>query len=67
MPNGLTPDSGLSVPQGLTPSAGLTVGSGLSFQGFGGGAPVVSNGILLEDNTSFLLLEDNTSILLLEA
>ena len=29
--------------------------------------PVVSNGILLEDNTSFLLLEDNTSILLLEA
>jgi hypothetical protein len=35
----------------------------------GGAAPppVVSNGILLEDNTSFLLLEDNTSILLLEA
>ena len=33
----------------------------------GAAPPVVSNGILLEDNTSFLLLEDNTSILLLEA
>lgn len=31
-----------------------------------GGAPAVANGLLLEDNTSFILLEDNSSILLLE-
>jgi hypothetical protein len=29
----------------------------------GGG---VNNGLLLEDNTSFILLEDNTSVILLE-
>lgn len=34
---------------------------------FSGGAPAVNNGLLLEDNSSFILLEDNTSILLLEA
>lgn len=28
--------------------------------------PVVNNGLLLEDDTSFILLEDNASILLLE-
>ena len=67
MSNGLTTDAGLSIPTGLAPSAGLAgPNTGLSFEGFGGTPPVVSNGILLEDNTSFLLLEDNTSILLLE-
>lgn len=32
-----------------------------------GGGPVVNDGLLLEDNSSFILLEDGTSILLLEA
>lgn len=30
------------------------------------GPPVVNNGLLLEDNASFVLLEDSASILLLE-
>jgi hypothetical protein len=38
-----------------------------NLMGAGGPPPSVNNGILLEDNTSFLLLEDNVSILLLEA
>jgi len=33
----------------------------------GAGASAVNNGLLLEDNSSFILLEDNTSVLLLEA
>jgi len=32
-----------------------------------GGGPVVNNGLLLEDDTSFILLEDDVSIILLEA
>ena len=61
MPNGLTPNSGLSVPQGLTPSAGLTVGSGLSFQGFGGGqpGPPGNNGILQEGSLVFFIMMEN--------
>lgn len=31
-----------------------------------GAPPAVNNGLLLEDNSSFILLEDSTSILLLE-
>lgn len=30
------------------------------------GSPSITNGLLLEDNSSFILLEDNSSILLLE-
>jgi hypothetical protein len=33
----------------------------------GGPAPIISNGILLEDNVYFLMLEDNVSYLLQEA
>lgn len=67
MSNGLTTDPGLSIPTGLSPSAGMTVGTGLSFQGFGGGGPVVNNGILLEGSlTDFLMLENGTEYLLQE-
>jgi len=61
---------------GLTDTTtGLTNGTGLYWHvGLDGGAGLnndsaatVTNGILLEDNVSFLLLEDNTSILLLES
>jgi hypothetical protein len=66
MSNGLTTDPGLSIPTGLSPSSGMTVGTGLSFQGFGGGGPVISNGILLENGTDFLMLENGTEYLLQE-
>lgn len=41
-------------------------GVGLQFLRVVGLVPVVNNGLLLEDNSSFILLEDNSSILLLE-
>ena len=61
---------------GLTDTTtGLTNGTGLYWHvGLDGGAGlnnmsavVVTNGLLLEDNTSFLLLEDNVSLLTLES
>lgn len=64
MAGGLTTDAGGSIPTGLSPSAGVSASAGLSFQGFGGTS--VTNGILLEDNTSFLMLENGTDILLQE-
>ena len=39
----------------------------MNHQALYGGGAAVTNGILLEDNASFLLLEDNSSNLLLEA
>ncbi len=42
----------------------MNSGAGESSQG---GGVVVNNGLLLEDNTSFILLEDNSSVLLKEA
>jgi hypothetical protein len=61
---------------GLTDTTtGLTNGTGLYWHvGLDGGSglnntttPAITNGLLLEDNVSFLLLEDNVSIILLEA
>lgn len=62
---------------GLTDTTtGLTNGTGLYWHvGLDGGAglnnsttaPIITNGLLLEDNTSFLLLEDNVSLLTLES
>ena len=65
---GITENSGgLSVPPGLSPSSGLSVGNGLSFPGFGGVTPVVTNGILQEGSlTDFIMMENGTDYIIQE-
>lgn len=43
----------------------LMLGTVRRFRDLVGGTPI-TNGLLLEDNTSFILLEDNVCVLLLE-
>ena len=66
--------AGLSANQGLwggveqlTVGTGNTIGQGLSFHEFGPGPSPGGDGILLEDDVSFLLLESSVDYLLQEA
>ena len=69
MSKGLTTDPGLNIPTGLSPSAGLAgPNGGLSFEGFGGGAPPVPGGKILQESslTDFILMENGTDFILQE-